>query len=62
MGVPLVVTLICFVARLVSAVNVPDFDAKGYCKNTNDIVDFGIVDLQSNKSYEHCIDSEKESA
>jgi hypothetical protein len=38
------------------------FDAKGYCRNTNDIGDFGIVDLQSNKSYEHCINSEKESA
>jgi hypothetical protein len=54
MRVPLIITLICFAARLASAANAPEFDTKGYCKKTND-----IVDSHSNKSYDNCINSEK---
>jgi len=54
MRVPVVIILICLAARLASAANAPEFDTKGYCKKTND-----IVDSQSNKSYDNCINSEK---
>ena len=54
MRAPLLITLICFAATFASAANVPDFDTKGYCKKTND-----IVDQQSDKNYDYCIHSEK---
>ena len=54
MRTPLIIILICCAAPLASAANVPDFDAKEYCKKTN-----GIVDQQSDKSYDYCIHSEK---
>ena len=54
MRAPLIITLICFAAPLASAANVPDFDTKGYCKKTND-----IVDQQSDKNYDYCIHSER---
>jgi putative peptidoglycan binding protein len=54
MRVPLIITLICFAARLASAANAPEFDTKGYCKKTND-----IVDSRFNKGYDNCINSEK---
>ena len=54
MRAPLIITLICFTSTFASAANVPDFDTKGYCKRTND-----IVDPQSDKNYDYCIHSEK---
>ena len=54
MRTPTIIILICFAAPLASATNVPDFDMKGYCKKTND-----IVDPQSDKNYDYCIHSEK---
>jgi len=54
MRAPLIITLICFAAPLASAANVPDFDTKGYCKKTND-----IVDTQSDNNYDYCIHSER---
>ena len=54
MRAPLIMTLICFAAPLASAANVPDFDTKGYCKKTTN-----IVDSQSDKNYDYCIHSER---
>ena len=54
MRAPLIMTLICFAAPLASATNVPDFDTKGYCKKTTN-----IVDSQSDKNYDYCIHSER---
>ena len=54
MRAPLIMTLICFAAPLASAASVPDFDTKGYCKETNN-----IVDSQSDKNYDYCIHSER---
>ena len=54
MRIPIIIILICFAAPFASAANVPDFDMKGYCKKTDD-----IVDQQSDKNYDYCIHSEK---
>src|SRR5271168_606124 len=54
MRAPLIMTLICFAAPLASAANVPDFDTKGYCKKTTN-----IVDSQSARNYDYCIHSER---
>ena len=54
MRTPIIIILICFAAPFASAANVPDFDMKGYCNKTDD-----IVDQQSDKNYDYCIHSEK---